>query len=119
MLASQLATVEADARILLSHGTRRTGGNQSVEAVAEELGAVAAYWSVQPTLEEQIEGLVDAGHKRIAILPYFLFAGGITDALANTVADLVEQFPNVQLSLTEPIGTSAQLADLIVDLIER
>jgi sirohydrochlorin ferrochelatase len=125
MLASQLATVDADAKILLSHGTRRPGGNESVEAVAEYLGAVAAYWSVSPTLEEQLLDLASAGHKQIAILPYFLFSGGITDAIAKrcreaqiaqSVSTLQERFPKLKLSLCAPIGVSSQLADLIVDL---
>jgi sirohydrochlorin ferrochelatase len=116
MLASQGATVDADAKILLSHGTRRPGGNESVEAVAEHLGAVAAYWSVSPTLEEQFLDLASAGHKQIAILPYFLFSGGITDALAQSVSTLQERFPKLKLSLCDPIGVSSQLADLIVDL---
>jgi sirohydrochlorin ferrochelatase len=89
-----------------------------VEAVAEQLGAVAAYWSVKPTLEEQLLALADAGHKQIAILPYFLFSGGITDALRQSVSSLQERFSKVQLSLCNPIGVSSQLADLIVDLIQ-
>jgi sirohydrochlorin ferrochelatase len=52
-------------------------------------------------------------------LPYFLFAGGITDAIAQSVSGLQAQFPRLQLKLAEPIGASAQLADLIVDLIEQ
>jgi len=118
MLASQQAMVDADAKILLSHGTRRVGGNAPVEAVAAGLGAVAAYWSVKPTLEEQLFVLAGAGHKRIAILPYFLFSGGITDAIAQKVVGLQEQFPELELRLGEPIGASAELANLIVDLVE-
>lgn len=119
MLASQLATVDADAKILLSHGTRRAGGNEPVEAVANYLGAVAAYWSMKPTLEEQLVALADAGHTRVAILPYFLFSGGITDAIAQSVLSLQERFSKLQLSLFNPIGVSSELADLIVDLIEE
>ncbi len=118
MLANQLAAVNADAKILLSHGTRRTGGNESVEAVADYLGGVAAYWSVKPTLEEQVLALAGAGHKQIAILPYFLFSGGITDAIAQLVSRLQEQFPELKLSLCHPIGVSSELADLIVDLTQ-
>jgi sirohydrochlorin cobaltochelatase len=119
LLASHWVTLETDAKILLSHGSRRVGGNESVEAVAKQLGGAAAYWSVQPTLEEQIKGWAAEGHKQIAILPYFLFAGGITDAIAQQVNSLQAQFPSVQLSLGEPIGASAKLASLILDLIER
>lgn len=116
--ASQWSGVDTDAKILLSHGSRRVGGNQPVEAVAQELGAVAAYWSVPPTLEEQIKVLVARGHKRIGILPYFLFPGGITDAIAQKLDILQTEFPTVKLTLGEPIGTSDILANLIVDLIE-
>lgn len=118
LLVSQWSGVDTDAKILLSHGSRRVGGNQPVEAVAQELGAVAAYWSVQPTLEEQIKVLVARGHKRIGILPYFLFPGGITDAIAQKLDILQTEFPTVKLTLGEPIGTSDILANLIVDLIE-
>ena len=118
-LASQWALVDVDAKILLSHGSRRAGGNAPVEAVAEELGAVAAYWSVQPTLEEQVKVLVATGHKQIGILPYFLFPGGITDAIAQRVDSLQTEFPKVRLSMGEPIGVSSKLANLIVDLIEQ
>jgi sirohydrochlorin ferrochelatase len=118
LLVSQWSGVDTDAKILLSHGSRRVGGNQPVEAVAQELGAVAAYWSVQPTLEEQIKVLVARGHKRIGILPYFLFPGGITDAIAQKLDILQTEFPTVKLTLREPIGTSDILANLIVDLIE-
>ena len=118
LLASQWSGVDRDAKILLSHGSRRVGGNQPVEAVAQELGAVAAYWSVQPMLEEQIQVLVARGHKRIEILPYFLFPGGITDAIAQKLDILQTEFPSVKLTLREPIGTSDILANLIVDLIE-
>ncbi|MBD2129434.1 sirohydrochlorin chelatase [Microcoleus sp. FACHB-1] len=118
LLVSQWSGVDTDAKILLSHGSRRVGGNQPVEAVAQELGAVAAYWSVQPTLEEQIKVLVARGHKRIGILPYFLFPGGITDAIAQKLDILQTEFPTLKLTLGEPIGTTDILANLIVDLIE-
>jgi sirohydrochlorin ferrochelatase len=118
MLASQLAAVDTEAKILLAHGTRRTGGNEPVEAVAKQLGAVAAYWSIKPTLEEQIVTLADTGHQQIAIVPYFLFCGGITDAIAKSVTSLQARFPKLELSLANPIGVSPQLANLIVELTQ-
>jgi len=104
-------------RILLSHGSRRAGGNAPVETIAAEIGAAPAYWSVSPSLETQVTALVKLGCPQIVILPYFLFAGGITDAIAETVSDLARQFPYVRLHLAEPLGASAAMADLIVDLI--
>ncbi|MFE1744375.1 sirohydrochlorin chelatase [Coleofasciculus sp. H7-2] len=116
LLASQFASITADARILLAHGSRRSGGNQPVETIARTLEAVPAYWSVPPSLEDRVKAFVEAGKEKIAILPYFLFAGGITDAIAQTVERLSQQFPSAKLQMAEPIGASAELADLIWDL---
>ncbi|MGB3205422.1 MAG: sirohydrochlorin chelatase [Crinalium sp.] len=118
LFAKQISSIWTEAWILLSHGSRRSGGNEPVETLAAQMSALPAYWSVSPSLEERVAELVSAGNRTIAILPYFLFAGGITDAIASSVAKLQAQFPTVQLSLGEPIGASSELADLILDLFE-
>ncbi|NES21159.1 MAG: sirohydrochlorin chelatase, partial [Symploca sp. SIO3E6] len=115
MLAKQLSLVETDAKILLAHGSRRVVGNEPVEMLAEQLGALAAYWLIPPTLEEQVIALADAGNQQITIIPYFLFSGGITDAIAQMVAGLQEQFPQLRLRLGEPIGVSGELAKLVLE----
>lgn len=119
LLATSMAAIEADAWILLAHGSRRPGAKQTVEAIATQLNAISAYWAVSPKLATQVKALVDTGYQQIGILPYFLFAGGITDAIASTVELLKMQFPSVNLALAEPIGASVELADLIWDLIEK
>ena len=114
-----MATTTTDASILIAHGSRRPGAKEPVETLAIELGALAAYWAVSPKLAVRVQELVDIGHQRIAVVPYFLFAGGITDAIASTVEELNSQFPSAHLQLLEPIGASAQLANLIMDLVEE
>lgn len=118
LLATQVAAT-TDAWILLAHGSRRAGSKEPVEAMARQVGAVSAYWAVPPSLESRVKELVDAGHRQIGIIPYFLFAGGITDAIAQSVEQLKVQFPDALLELAEPLGASAELADLIWDLMER
>lgn len=105
------------AKVLISHGSRRPGGNQPVEAIAQHLGATPAYWSVPPSLESQVAALVETGNEAIAILPYFLFAGGITDAIAQYVPHLAQRFPHTHLYLENPIGSNAELADIAVELL--
>ena len=105
--------------ILLSHGSRRPGGNSTVEEIASQLGAQTAYWSVKPSLEERIDSLVRGGQQQIGIVPYFLFNGGITDAIAKNVAQLKQQFPAAELHLANPLGASVELADLIRNLIQK
>lgn len=116
LLATQMATTAVDAWILLAHGSRRPEANNPIAAIAAELNAVPAYWSTPPSLESTVAELVQMRHHRIGILPYFLFAGGITDAIAQLVMRLSWQFPDVELTLAEPLGVSPALASLVLDL---
>lgn len=118
LLANQVAAT-TDAWILLAHGSRRAGSKEPVEAMARQLGSQTAYWAVPPSLESQVKELVGAGYRQIGIIPYFLFTGGITDAITQSVEQLKVQFPGVLLELAEPLGASAELADLIWDLMEK
>ncbi|MEH2076284.1 MAG: sirohydrochlorin chelatase [Nostoc sp.] len=119
LLAKQITTIKAEAWIFLAHGSRRPGSKETVEAMAASLSAVAAYWATPPSLESRVTELVTAGYKEIAILPYFLFAGGITDAIAASIEELKLQFPAVNFQLAQPLGASAELAELIWDLTDR
>jgi sirohydrochlorin cobaltochelatase len=103
--------------IILAHGSRRSGGNQPVEDLAAKLGMSAAYWSVPPSLTDRVAELIATGTDKIEILPYFLFAGGITDAIAAAVSQLRAQFPQVELTLGEPIGNTPELVTVICNLL--
>jgi sirohydrochlorin cobaltochelatase len=117
LLSKQMATIKAEAWILLAHGSRRPGSQQSLETMAANLGAVTAYWTVPNSLESRVKELVAAGNREIAILPYFLFPGSTTDAIAVVIEELKLQFPGVAFHLAEPLGENAELADLIWDLM--
>lgn len=121
LLAQQANTqvnTKAQKWILLAHGSRRAGAKEPVEAIALHLGALSAYWAVAPSLESRVQKLVSAGYQEIGIIPYFLFAGGITDAIAQMVDQLQEKFPSVRLHLAQPLGASQELAGLILDLVD-
>jgi sirohydrochlorin cobaltochelatase len=102
--------------IILSHGSRKSGGNATVEQLATNLNLDIAYWSIAPSLTEQVTKLVATGATEIGILPYFLFGGGITDAIAELVSQLNKQFPQVKLILDEPIGNNPKLLPLLVKI---
>ncbi|MDR9405117.1 MAG: sirohydrochlorin chelatase [Halothece sp. Uz-M2-17] len=113
-LQATFSDVTDSARIIISHGSRRQGGNQPLETLAQQVGAKPAYWSVSPTLTEQITGFVEAGISAIEIMPYFLFPGGITDAIAQEVQTLKAQFQSVHLHFGRPLSRHLSLADLII-----
>lgn len=119
LISKQISHKNTAAWILLAHGSRRPGSEQPVETMAQNVGAVAAYWSVAPNLESRVKELIAVGKREIAILPYFLFPGGITDAIAQSIETLKLQFPLVNFHLAPPLGANtAELADLIWDLID-
>lgn len=119
LLTERMAGTAMEAWVLLAHGSRRPGANQAIEALAELLGAVPAYWATPPDLATQLHHLQSLGLRKIGIFPYFLFRGGITDAIAQTVTQLTQQFEELTLWLTDPLDASPELTDLLVDLAQR
>ncbi|MEA5580032.1 sirohydrochlorin chelatase [Nodularia harveyana UHCC-0300] len=117
LFSQEMRRIKAETTILLAHGSRRPDALQPIEILAAKLGAVTAYWAVAPSLESRIQELVAVGKREVAILPYFLFTGGITDAIAQSIEKLKLQFPTVTFQLAEPLGASAELAEMIGDLI--
>ena len=117
--AGMIMTVKADISIILAHGSRRAGSHAPVENIAASVSAITAYWSVPPSLEQRTQELIASGYRQIAIFPYFLFTGGITDAIAQTVKMLQLKFPSVTFQLAPPLGTSPEFADLIGDFIKK
>lgn len=116
IVSQRMAQSYQDTWILLAHGSRRVGANQPIEALANQLNAIAAYWSVTPNLPTQIQQLANTGFSKIGIFPYFLFSGGITDLIQQECDRLSDQFPNLDLDLTSPLDATPELANLLVDL---
>jgi sirohydrochlorin cobaltochelatase len=116
MLRHKLRTTASETLILLGHGSRRPGGNATVSALAQSLGGTAAFWAVAPDLESQVIHHMQTGVQRVAILPYFLFAGRTTDAITHLTEELAERFPSLGFHLLPPLGPSPELARLVTDL---
>ncbi|NEQ95145.1 MAG: sirohydrochlorin chelatase [Cyanothece sp. SIO2G6] len=117
LLAAQQVTIAQDTPttpILLAHGSRRPGGNQPIEAIATQLDAIPAYWAVPPSLDTQMQTLAQQGTQHITVLPYFLFAGGITDAIAQKIGAMGDRYPHLTVVLGQPIGTFPDLIALLV-----
>lgn len=104
-------------RILFTHGTSYPGGNEWLENLANQLDACIAYYSIRSSLQKQIERLVSQQKQKITIIPYFLFPGRITDAIASLVTRLQQAFPDTELCLGKPLGTTEEFTNLIVDIL--
>lgn len=116
LLRHKLRTTASETLILLAHGSRRPGGNDSIDRLAQSLGGTAAFWAVPPSLESQVVHHMQNGVQRVAVLPYFLFAGSTTDAITHLTEELAERFPQMGFHLLPPLGPSPELARLVIDL---
>lgn len=113
LLGSQFAELSAKTRILIAHGSRLVTAAEYYQNLSQQLDAEIAYWSTMPKLPEQIRTQIALGSQKIAILPYFLFPGKITEAIAQEVANLQQEYPHVELRLGKPLGVSPAIAELI------
>jgi sirohydrochlorin cobaltochelatase len=113
LLRTQFTELAAKTRILIAHGSRLIAAAEYYQNLAQQLNAEIAYWSTMPNFSQQIRTQIALGSQKIAILPYFLFPGKITEAIAQEVANLQQEYPHVELRLGKPLGTTPAIAELI------
>ena len=117
LLADKFAELSSRSRILVAHGSRLPEVKDYYQDLKIKLNAITAYWSTEPSVTQQVETLIAAGQTDIGIVPYFLFPGKITEAIATEVASLQVRYPKVNLKLGEPLGATEALAELIANKI--
>ncbi|EDX86175.1 sirohydrochlorin cobaltochelatase, putative [Synechococcus sp. PCC 7335] len=119
VLENKLTSVDAEGSLLVAHGSRRKKGNRAIQGLARRIDVKmkVAYWATPPDLETQVIELMQQGCQRLTILPYFLFSGGITDAIAHRTEELAERFPKIQFRLLPTLGATREVANLIVNLV--
>ena len=105
--------LSAKTKILVAHGSKRLAAAQYYQDLSKRLDINIAYWSSTPRFNQQIKAKIVAGSQKIAILPYFLFPGRITTAIATEIAELQQEFPHVKLVLGKPLGATKEIAELI------
>lgn len=104
-------------RILVAHGSRLIDGNQHCQILARKLDAHLAYWSIEPSIESLASVLISQGTDSIQILPYFLFEGGITQALEQRVKNISIEYPKVKFQMSPALSSQKELATLIAQEI--
>lgn len=106
-------------RILLVHGSRLSSANLESLALAKQLQSGVAFWSIEPGLDNIIERLMIAENiSSIAILPYFLFDGGIIASVQTKVKEFALKYQDVDFHLTPTLGHNSELSSLIAQAIK-
>ncbi|MEM7064364.1 MAG: CbiX/SirB N-terminal domain-containing protein [Cyanobacteria bacterium P01_B01_bin.77] len=119
LIANRFVDSPAAGRLIIAHGSRRARGNRPVDALTKSLGTAVAYWTTEADIENQTIHLMQQGCSTLTIFPYFLFAGGITDAIAHLTEELAERFPRTKFRLLPPLGATADVANLVVESLEH
>ena len=119
LISNRLMNCPTTGRLIVAHGSRRARGNRTVDNLAKSLGTTVAYWTTESDIENQTIHLMQQGCSNLTIFPYFLFAGGITDAVAHLTEELAERFPRTNFRLLPPLGATADLANLIVNTLDQ
>ena len=118
----------AEGLILLGHGARDPRWAEPMQRmrgrVADALPHVAVELAfleiMSPSPAFAAERLVEAGARRIVVVPVFLGQGGHTkEDLPKLVAKAREQHPAVEISLDAPIGEQPSVIEAIAAAIAK
>lgn len=113
ILREEFDRLNCSHRLLLAHGSRRQTAQKSIKLMADSLNASIAYTAIEPSLRERAIELIAAGATSVAILPYFIFAGRISETIVLEVQELRSTYPRVQWLLGEPLGVTETLAKIL------
>ena len=72
------------------------------------------------TVEKGVSALALKGVDEIRVVPYFLFMGvHMKKDIPEMVAKCAAAYPNVKITMGEPIGADERLSDILADRITR
>jgi len=71
------------------------------------------------TVEKGVAALAAKAVTEIKIVPYFLFMGvHLKEDIPNIVAECTVSYPDIKITMGEPLGVDERLSDILVDRIK-
>ena len=71
------------------------------------------------TVEKGVSALAAKGVTEIKVVPYFLFMGiHLKEDIPSLAATCAASFPDIKITMGEPLGADERLADILVDRIK-
>lgn len=113
--------------LLVAHGSRRAQSNEEISQLTTRVAELASGRFAQvscafleladPSIPDGIDKLVSQGAKSILIVPYFLARGiHVASDVPEEVAKARSSHPEVELVISDYLGASAAVPELIVNL---
>lgn len=112
------------ALLIIDHGSRFDDANQMLEGVASLcrqsrpnlIVEIAHMELASPTIEEGFIACVEKGANHITAHPYMLSPGRhATQDIPQLVNEVASRYPDIQLSITDPLGIHPKLGELILE----
>ena len=111
--------------LLIDHGSRRSEANEMMDCMANLVQAVAgpdvvvryAHMELcEPSIPAGVLHCVEAGATELIVFPYMLSPGKhSTGDIPRMVAAAAEDFPNLDVRVTNAFGVHEKLAELILE----
>lgn len=113
--------------LLVAHGSRRKESNEEIAGLAQRLaGKAREEFSIveyaflelaEPSIPDGIELCLARGASSVQVVPYFLARGThVADDIPAQVAIMQTRYPDRDISITDYLGTSDSLVDVLLTL---
>jgi len=111
--------------LLIDHGSRRGEANEMMDCMANLVQAVAGPEVVvryahmelcEPSIAAGVRNCIEAGANELIVFPYMLSPGKhSTGDIPRMVAAAAEEFPELDVRVTNAFGVHEKLAELILE----
>ena len=114
--------------LLIAHGSRQASANADLVALADlvkqrrpnDRVEVSYLEIAEPTIPQGAERCVDAGARRVLMLPYFLSAGAhVTQDLERHRSEFAAKYPHVEFVLCQPLGLHPLMVEIVMARLEE
>ncbi|NOY83460.1 MAG: sirohydrochlorin chelatase [Nitrospirae bacterium] len=103
--------------LLVGHGSKDPEGNKEFEAFAQAAGMRYCMLDyVEPSLPTALSLLAEEGITDLAVIPYFLFAGGhVKKDIPETIDIARKEYPKMRIYLGQHLGLEKALLEVCAE----
>jgi len=114
--------------LIVSHGSRSPKTKEEIKVLVQILGCRLpndiiefAFLEIEhPSIPEGLDQCVSKGATEIVVALNFLNAGRhVNEDIPAIVSAAQAKYPQIKISITQPIGQHPQIPDLFIDLINN
>ncbi len=114
--------------IILGHGSKSRGADESIRRIAAEVKGLAGYDIVefaflqymQPGLDDALERCIRQDAQKIVIVPFFMQSGAhVTRDIPELADKAKKRHPGIDIVVTDYAGAHPLMAKIVVDLVGR